>query len=235
MIRKSTDIPSLLHRLDADPIGNIYPRAILQGYPADDTFYRTFESEEGIILSTGSTAYLSGQFDPEELDAFLSMLGTREVISPQPNGNKHILVYRGKKEPSTASYARDSAMKEIWQLLCENFHNMPDYDEFYQAKTAQRLYLGGCTGVIYDNTRIASTASVLVAANDYALLGAVATHPACRKRGHAGNILRLLIGDLLDRRKTPIILCDNPVAIHLYRGMGFEEYGKMTVRPYVLQ
>ncbi len=235
MIRKATDIPSLLHRLDTDPIGNIYPRAILQGYPADDAFYRAFESEDGIIISTGNTAYLSGQFDPEEQNAFLSMLGTQEIISPQPDGNKHILVYRGKKESSTASYAQDGELKDVWQLLCDNFQNMPDYDEFYQAKTAQRLYLGGRTGMIYDGAHMASTASVLVAASDYALLGAVATHPACRKRGHAGNILRLLIGDLLDDRKTPIILCDNPVAIHLYQGMGFEEYGKMTVRPYVLQ
>ncbi len=235
MIRRSTDIPSLLRRLDADPIGNIYPRAMLQGYPANDAFYRAFESENGIILSTGSTAYLSGCFDPEELDHFLAMLGTQEIISPQPNGNKHILVYRGKKESSTACYALESELRAIWQLLCDNFHNMPDYDEFYQTKTAQRLYLGGRTGAIYDGTCLASTASVLVTASDYALLGAVATHSACRKRGHAGNILRLLIGDLLDNQKTPIILCDNPVAIHLYRGMGFEEYGKMTVRPYVLQ
>ncbi len=234
MIRKSTDIASLLHRLDADPIGNIYPRAILKGYPADDAFYRAFASEEGIILSTGSTAYLSGRFDTEELDSFLAMLGIREVISPRPDGNKHILVYRGEKELSTARYAQESELRDIWQLLCNHFQNMPDYDEFYQAKTAQRLYLGGCTGVIYDDARLASTASVLVSASDYALLGAVATHPDFRKRGHAGNILRLLISDLLDNKKTPIILCDNPIAIHLYRGMGFEEYGKMMVTPYVL-
>lgn len=233
MIRKTTDISALLHRLDTDPVGNIYSRAILQGYPQDDAFYRAYESEDGVLVVAGGTAYLYGQFDRQEVDGFLTTLGTQEIIQPEASGNKHILVYRASKQESTATYASDSDLPEIWQLLRSNFHNLPDYNDFYQAKTAQRLYLDGCTGVIHDGTRIASTASILMQTDDYALLGAVATHPDCRKRGHAGNILRLLIGELLDHKKTPIILCDNPIAIHLYLGMGFEEYGKMTVKPYV--
>lgn len=235
MIRKATDISALLCRLASDPVGNIYPLAILQGYPQDDAFYRAFESETGILIYAGGTAYLSGSFDRDELDSFLTMLGAQEIIAPAPDGNKYILVYHGAKQESTASYAQESQMKELWQLLCNNFANMPPFADFSQSKTAQRLYLGGRTGVIVEDGRIASTASVLAQSDTHALLGAVATHPDHRKRGHAGNILHMLINELLDHNKTPIILCDNPVAIHLYRGMGFEEYGKMTVKPYVFQ
>lgn len=235
MIRKLTDVSAALERLSADPVGNIYPIALLQGYPQDDAFYRAFESENGILVYAGGTAYLSGQFDEEELDSFLSMLGAQEIIAPDAHGNKYILVYQGEKQGSTAISATDAQLPEIRQLLCQNFPNMPDLADFVQAKTAQRLYLGGRTGIVIEEGRIASTASVLVQSDMHALLGAVATHPEHRKRGHAGNILHMLIGELLDNDKTPIILCDNPVAIHLYKGMGFEEYGKMTVKPYVFQ
>lgn len=235
MIRKLTDVSAALERLSIDPIGNIYPIALLQGYPQDDAFYRAFESENGILVYTGGTAYLSGEFDEEEVASFLSMLGVQEIIAPNADGNKHILVYKGNKQPGTAVHATDTQLPEIWQLLCLNFPNMPDFSDFAQTKTAQRLYLGGQTGIVIEEERIASTASVLIQSHTHALLGAVATHPEHRKRGHAGNILHTLIGELLDNDKTPIILCDNPVAIHLYKGMGFEEYGKMTVKPYVFQ
>lgn len=235
MIRRSTDISTMLARLESDPVGNIYPLAIMQGYPQQDDFYRAFESEAGILVYAGGTAYLSGEFEPDELHSFLSMIGAQEIIAPAPNGNKHILVYHGAKKNSTAAYAQESQMVQIWQLLCNNFANVPPFADFSQAKTAQRLYLGGRTGVVVEDGRIASTASVLAQSNTHALLGAVATHPDHRKRGHAGNILHMLIHELLENNKTPIILCDNPVAIHLYRGMGFEEYGKMTVKPYVFQ
>ncbi len=233
MIRKTSHTDRLLQRLDDDPIGNIYPRAILQGYPRDDAFYRAFEGDDGVVLTTGHTAYISGAFDKEELRHFLTMLGIKEIIYPHKDGNKHILVYRGSPQTSTACYAQESDMRGIWQLLCKHFENMPDYRDYYQTKTAQRLYLGGKTAVVRDGERIASTASVLVCAKDYALLGAVATDTAYRKQGHAGNLLRLLISEVLEHKKTPLILCDNPIAIHLYKSMGFEEYGKMTVKPYV--
>lgn len=233
MIQHSQDVAQILQSLSTDPIGNIYPISLLQGYPQQDIFYQAFTCDTGVLVHTGGTAYLSGDFNQEELNPFLQMLHTQEIITPTPNGNKHILVYRGKKNPSTAQYATNSHMPEIWQLLVDNFHTIPDYNDFLQAKTNQRLYLGGQTGVITVDGTVVSTASILVQSDRYALLGAVATHPDHRKHGHAANILRLLINHLLDNNKTPIILCDNPVAIHLYQGMGFEEYGKMMVQPYV--
>ncbi len=234
MIRQTTDIDALISRLRQDPIGNIYPLSILQGYPKDDAFYRAYQSENGILVYAGGTAYLSGEFEQDELSSFLAMLGVAEIVQPNPRGNKHILVYEGTALPSTADYMQESQLRDVWQLLKRSFDNIPDYTEFYQAKTAQRLYLGGKTGVIMKD-ELASTASVLMQTDTHALLGAVATHINHRKQGHAANILYLLIDELLQNNKTPIILCDNPVALHLYRGMGFEEYGKMTVKPYVFQ
>ena len=233
MIQQSKDVTTLLKKLANDPVGNIYPIAFLQGYPQQDGFYQAFCDGDHLLLHTGSTAYIAGTFQPEELHPFLQMLHTQEIITPHPNGNKHILVYRGEKVSSTAQLASPSQMPAVWQLIHENFPNVPDYSDFLQAKTNQRLYLGGQTGVITVDGTVASTASILVQSDRYALLGAVATHPQHRKQGHAANVLHLLINQLLDNKKTPIILCDNPVAIHLYRGMGFEEYGKMMVQPYV--
>ena len=233
MIERNLNAADLLPRLTKDPIGNIYPIAFLQGFPQQDAFYQSFTSDNGILVHTGGTAYLSGSFTEEELHPFLQMLHTQEIIMSHPNGNKHILVYRGDKRTSTAQFAKEERMSDIWQLLQNNFSSIPPYRDFLQAKTNQRLYLGGQTAVISANGTVVSTASVLVQSDRYALLGAVATHPHHRKCGHAANALSLLINHLLNQKKTPIILCDNPVAIHLYQGMGFEEYGKMMVQPYV--
>lgn len=234
MIERNSNIAALLQSLSSDPIGNIYPIAFLQGFPQKDAFYQAFAADNGVVLHMGGTAYLSGSFNEKELTPFLHMLHTQEIIMPHPNGNKHILVYRGDKKMSTAQFAKDEQLPDVWQLLRNNFSGIPNYSDFLQAKTNQRLYLGGQTSVITADNAIASTASVLAQSDRYALLGAVATHPDHRKRGHAANALSLLINHLLDQKKTPIILCDNPVAIHLYQGMGFEEYGKMMVQPYVL-
>ncbi len=233
MIRQNQDPEKLLQYLSADPIGNIYPISFLHGYPKQDAFYQSFSYNDSVLVHTGGTAYLSGTFDQEELKPFLQLLHTQEIIAPHPQGNKHILVYHDGKKPSTAEYAQPDQMLHIWQLLRHNFDNIPHYNDFLQAKTNQRLYLGGQTGVISVDGNVVSTASILVQSDGYALLGAVATHPEHRKCGHAANVLCLLINQLLDNKKTPIILCDNPVAIHLYQGMGFEEYGKMMVQPYV--
>lgn len=233
MIQQNQNTAKLLEYLSADPIGNIYPIAFLQGYPQQNAFYQSFTHNHSVLLHTGGTAYLYGAFGQAELNSFLQMLHTQEIIMPHNSGNKYILVYRGNKKSSTALNANTSHMPEIWQLLRSNFPNIPDYNDFLQSKTNQRLYLGGQTGVITVDGKVVSTASILLQSDRYALLGAVATHPDHRKCGHAANILYLLINQLLDNNKTPIILCDNPVAIHLYQGMGFEEYGKMMVQPYV--
>lgn len=233
MIQQNQDIEKLMQNLSADPIGNIYPISFLQGYPKQDAFYQSFSCNNSVLVHTGGTAYLSGTFDREELNPFLQLLHTQEIITPHPQGNKHILVYRGNKKTSTARYTQPEQMPHVWQLLRDHFDTMPSYNDFLQAKTNQRLYLGGHTGVITVDGNVVSTASILVQSDCYALLGAVATHPDHRKCGHAANVLYLLINQLLDNKKTPIILCDNPVAIHLYQGMGFEEYGKMMVQPYV--
>ncbi len=233
MIQQNQDLATLLQYLSADPVGNIYPISFLQGYPRQNAFYQSFTHGNSVLVHTGGTAYLSGEFDQEELDPFLQMLHTQEIIMPHPNGNKHILVYHGKKKPSTALQAQPEHMPDVYQLLHNHFPNIPNYNDFIQAKTNQRLYLGGQTGVVTVDGSVVSTASVLVQSDRYALLGAVATHPDHRKCGYATNILHLLINELLENNKTPIILCDNPVAIHLYQGMGFEEYGKMMVQPYV--
>ena len=233
MIQHNQDTETLLQYLANDPIGNIYPIAFLQGFPQQGVFYQAFSQDRNVLVYNGGTAYMAGSFHEEELTPFLQMLHTQEIITPHPAGNKLILVYRGDKKPSTAQLAHPTQMPEVWQLLNNNFPNMPNYNDFLQAKTNQRLYLGGQTGVITADGIVASTASVLVQSDRYALLGAVATHHDHRKHGHAANVLHLFINQLLDNHKIPIILCDNPVAIHLYKGMGFEEYGKMMVKPYV--
>ena len=233
MIQQTEDVSLLLEQLSQDPVGNIYPIAFLQGYPQQHTFYRAYTHEHGVIVHTGGTAYLSGHTESEELTPFLNMLHTREIIAPHKDGNKHVLVYHGHPKPSTAIPATDQHMPDVWGLLKQNFPGIPDYRDFTQAKTNQRLYLGGQTAVVSVDDTVVSTASVLVQSDQYALLGAVATHKNHRKCGHAANALYLLIQSLLQAGKTPIILCDNPVAIHLYQGMGFEEYGKMMVKPYV--
>ena len=65
MIQHNQDIAKLLQYLSADPIGNIYPISFLQGYPQQSTFYQSFISDNGVLVHTGGTAYLSGAFDQE--------------------------------------------------------------------------------------------------------------------------------------------------------------------------
>ena len=59
---------------------------------------------------------------------------------------------------------------------------------------------------------------------------AVATAADCRRRGYASALIAHITKELLSGGKTPCIACDNPAALSVYQGCGFEETDCMTVR-----
>jgi hypothetical protein len=73
--------------------------------------------------------------------------------------------------------------------------------------------------------KLASTATTTAESQDSAMVIAVATDPAYRKRGYASACMYKLTKDLIDRGKTACLFYYNPQAGNIYKKLGYEEIG----------
>lgn len=73
--------------------------------------------------------------------------------------------------------------------------------------------------------QIVSAAGVAARTPQAAMIGAVYTPPAYRRKGYATALVRALSVRLLDEGVTPCLFYHNPEAGRIYRRLGYEEHG----------
>ena len=79
--------------------------------------------------------------------------------------------------------------------------------------------------VIKEKNKIVSTASTKAESMDVALISAVATLPAFRRKGYSTAILTKLCSDLFKEGKSACLSYDNPEAERVYKKLGFKKIG----------
>lgn len=79
--------------------------------------------------------------------------------------------------------------------------------------------------VIKEENKIVSTASTKAETKDVALISAVATLPAFRRKGYSSAILTKLCSDLFKEGKSACLSYDNPEAERVYKKLGFKKIG----------
>ncbi len=76
---------------------------------------------------------------------------------------------------------------------------------------------------IFDSGRLVAMAGQRLHQPEFVEVSAVCTHPDARGRGYARALMSLVIEEMLQRGKTPILhtFADNYPAIRVYEGLGF--------------
>ena len=76
-----------------------------------------------------------------------------------------------------------------------------------------------------DNGRIISQGMLENEGDNIIVIGSIYTKESYRKAGYGKKIVQLLINEVINRNKTPILLVkkENAVAINLYKSIGFKE------------
>lgn len=122
------------------------------------------------------------------------------------------------------------AIREVYALLVSVFDTqMPPFENWY-VDVSHRVRHGLCriAGINEEGTLV-STAMTVAECENAAIIGAVATHPAYRKKGYASTCIRNLIGQMAggDIPKTIWISPKNDGALRLYSSLGFILSGKI--------
>ena len=118
--------------------------------------------------------------------------------------------------------AKDEDVEELLNLL----NNIDEFSKIYSTlfkkdmkNKSSRRYL------IRENNKIVSTASTKAESMDVALISAVATHQAFRRKGCSTAILTKLCSDLFKEGKSICLSYDNPEAEKIYLKLGFKKIG----------
>lgn len=178
---------------------------------------------------------LCGEFDPEELGAFVSMSGCRRVVGPYrllsplseylDRGLTAQAILRLPPELALPPQAElpQPPLQEVFPLLCRVFEEMRGvpFDLWYAGVSHKlRHGLAVVAGRRADGILV-STAGIYNANRSIEVLGAVATLPEYRGRGFAGELLLSLAAGVRSRGKLPYIVSKTQRAQQLYQRLGF--------------
>ena len=177
--------------------------------------------------------YLTGSSDLEEIAAFLHFQGAGAVMAesrffPKMKYNYalsgQVLRYRDDHYISDLEIY-EPEIKEVYDLLltCESeIFRVPPYLSFLSDVTHRRN-LGKCTviGTKLDGA-LASSVMTVSETEHAAILGAVATHPDCRKRGLSRELVRTLASRITGQGRAAYVFSASDQNTRFYQNSGFE-------------
>jgi len=249
-LTKPSQVGEALSFLYGQGFVNVYPITLMERFGVDrpGLFFHCARGREGIIalvaLQNGVCHIAASDgADFAALAGFAACIpGLSQAIGGDScmarlggGDRKHFLIMRESRRDAPRGdfdirRAEGELLRGTHALLSANGFRVGGYDEYYTAQfySAREDY-GRVYALVFEN-RVCSTASVVAKGEKLAMLGAVATAADCRGRGYASALIAHITKALLSEGKTPCIACDNPAALSVYLGCGFEENDLMTVR-----
>ena len=227
MIKKidNTTMAELLSFLREQPVLNIYGLSYAEGYPLDDRFYKAYKCDSGYIIVLDNIAFVYADLD-DEIYAFFDYFGIEYIYSfSKPNENfiseTAVIMSIGTVIPQNKSCASEASDKEMYDLLCNSFEYMPEFENYKNTRIEQRHYLGSFSANIFIDNMLVSTAAVGMQNSLSGLISCVATNTDYRGIGLGSSVVASVSNDLLDQNKIPVIISDEERVIKLYKKLGF--------------
>lgn len=195
----------------------------------------------GVILKNHGVFNLifsADDIDFEELNIFLNLNFPNEIISDTrlSLGKERNCILLTKKcdstEKSLYNYPFENNMDKIkrqHELLKECNFPVPDFEEFYLSlfyknkDKSLRLYS------IFESNICVCSAIINYIDNCFAKLSSVSTSLRYRNQGLAKKLLNDIFDDKELSGKEIYLLCENDVALRLYKSIGFSENNNLFV------
>ena len=169
----------------------------------------------------GSTAWLAGHANPEELAGFLAFCGCEAVVldeaeCPPPTGWKRAKTHSvfglapGRQLPLPESDAADRPSKR---------------DDFYSELCSKRSRGLARVWTLEREGNIICTVGAYAVANGQAYMACGETVEALRGKGVGGRLIVGMANALAAEGWMPVFLC-SPERVHFYTRLGFEKMGE---------
>lgn len=211
-----------------------YLAGYYEAYGAAHSFLRFYRSDDGgqLCVLDGVVTVCGNGFDTEELQLFLKMQSdivsvccSREIANRIRSFDKWSMtvypVMRYEPSKTTAANEGTSTPRAVYALLNECFEVLPPFESWY-LDVCHRIRHDCChIASVCENGAPISSAMTVAEHPNGAVIGAVATHPAHRRKGYAGRCVTALAETMLGQNKTVYICPKTDSAKRLYETLGF--------------
>lgn len=176
--------------------------------------------------------YLTDDADVEEIVAFLRFQGAGSVmaarrflldIQTKTAVSGQVLQYKGEYYNSELElYSPEiKIFYELLQSCKSDIFRVPAYMTFLSDVTHRRN-LGKCTILGTDvDGRLASGLMTVSETEDAVILGAVATHPDCRRRGLSRKLVKTLASRITGQGRAAYVFSASEANTRFYENSGF--------------
>ena len=191
----------------------------------------------------GSTAWLAGHANPDELAGFLNFCGCEAVVldeagCPPPTGWKRVKTLSVFGLPPGWQLPLPEADAALWQSLEKNtepaagktaemlFPDRPGRrDDFYSELCSKRSRGLARVWTLEREGEIVCTVGAYALADGQAYMACGETAEALRGRGIGGRLIVGMANALSAEGWMPVFLC-SPERVHFYTRLGFEKLGE---------
>lgn len=191
----------------------------------------------------GSTAWLAGHANPDELAGFLNFCGCEAVVldeaeCPPPTGWKRAKTLSVFGLPLGRQLPLPEADASLWQSLEKNtepaagktaemlFPDRPGKrDDFYSELCSKRSRGLARVWTLEREEEIVCTVGAYALAEGQAYMACGETAEALRGRGIGGRLIVGMANALSAEEWMPVFLC-SPERVHFYTRLGFERLGE---------
>jgi GNAT superfamily N-acetyltransferase len=191
----------------------------------------------------GSTAWLAGHANPDELAGFLNFCGCEAVVldeagCPPPTGWKRAKTLSAFGLPPGQQLPLPEADAALWQSLEKNtepaagktaemlFSDRPGKrDDFYSELCSKRSRGLARVWALEREGEIVCTVGAYALADGQAYMACGETAEALRGRGIGGRLIVGMANALSAEGWMPVFLC-SPERVHFYTRLGFERLGE---------
>jgi len=191
----------------------------------------------------GSTAWLTGHANPEELAGFLSFCGCEAVVLDEaeclpPTGWKRAKTHSVFGLTPGRQLPLPEADAALWQSLARNTESsagkvadllFPDRpakrDDFYSELCSKRSRGLARVWTLEREGEIVCTVGAYALADGQAYMACGETVEALRGKGVGGRLIVEMANALSAEGWMPVFLC-SPERVHFYTRLGFEKMGE---------
>ena len=191
----------------------------------------------------GSTAWLAGHANPDELAGFLNFCGCEAVVldeagCPPPTGWKRAKTLSVFGRPPGRQLPLPEADAALWQSLEKNtepaagktaemlFPDRPGKrDDFYSELCSKRARGRAVVWALEQGGELACTVGAYAIGTEQAYMACGETAEPLRGRGIGGRLIVRLANTLSAQGLQPLFLC-SPERVHFYTRLGFEKLGE---------
>ena len=191
----------------------------------------------------GSTAWMAGHANPEELAGFLTFCGCRAVVLDEaeaapPTGWTRAKTHSifgltpGRTLPipeadealwASLTFDQEPPARPVAEFL---FPDRPARrDDFYSELCTKRSRGRARVWALWQGSTLACTVGAYALANGQAYMACGETAEPLRGRGIGGRLIVQLANELSAEGYQPVFLC-SPERVHFYTRLGFEKLGE---------